>query len=165
MNILRDLRYGVRLLGRNRAFAVAAVAVVALGIGATTAVFSVVRGVLLTPLPYRHPNRLVLVRADLPGYRHQALLNPEELFALRDRTDLFESVGVINLSEGNFTNADVMAAATAASVSDNFFDTLGVPMLLGRSVGAGDIGTTWVTGVDISYDAWQRHFHGDSNIV
>src|SRR5262245_18178534 len=103
MNLLRDLRYGFRILRRHRRFAVAAVAVVALGIGATTAVFSVVHGVLLTPHPYREPGRIVLFRADLPGYAHQAALNGEELFALRDRVDLFESVAVINESEGNFT--------------------------------------------------------------
>src|SRR5262245_29505091 len=150
MHVLRDLRYGLRVLTRNPSFSVAAIAVVALGIGATTAVFSVVRGVLLTPLPYRDPDRLVLFRADLPGYERQAGLAPEELFALRDRRDLFESFAVLNVSEGNFTDPDVMAAAAAASVSDNFFDTLGVPLLLGRTVAAGDVGVTWVNGIDIS---------------
>jgi putative ABC transport system permease protein len=165
MPFLRDLRYGFRGLGRNRAFAVAAIGVVARGIGATTAVFSVVQGVVLRPLPYRDPQRIVLFRADLPGYPHQPLLNPEELLALRDQSDLFESVGVINVSEGNFTSPDVMAAATAVSVSDNFFETLGVAPLLGRSVSARDLGTQWVTGIDISWEAWQKHFHGDPGIV
>jgi len=165
MNLLRDIRYGLRILGRNRGFAVAAVGVLALGIGATTAVFTVVRGVLLTPLPYRDPQRIVLFRAELPGYHNQALLNPEELFALRDRSDLFDTVAVINASEGNFTNQDVMAEATAASISDNFFEALGVPLLLGRPVSARDIGESWVNGIDISYEAWQRHFHGDPQIV
>jgi predicted permease len=165
MNVLGDLRYAFRLLGRNRGFAVAAVSVIALAIGATTAVFSVVRGVVLTPLAYHDPQRVVLFRAGLAGYPHQALLNPIELLAIRDRSDLFESVGVINLSEGNFTAPAVMAAATAASISDNFFDTLGVPLLLGRSVAARDVGTTWVNGVDIGYEAWQRHFGGDPQIV
>src|SRR4030095_15407206 len=165
MNVLGDLRYAFRLLGRNRGFAVAAVSVIALAIGATTAVFSVVRGVVLTPLAYHDPQRVVLFRAGLAGYPHQALLNPIELLAIRDRSDLFESVGVINLSEGNFTAPAVMAAATAASISDNFFDTLGVPLLLGRSVAACDVGTTWVNGVDIGYEAWQRHFGGDPQIV
>src|SRR5262249_24707773 len=165
MNVFRDLRHGVRILGRHRRFALAAVSVVALGIGATTAVFSVVRGVLLTPLPYRDPGRIVLFRADLPGYARQAALIAEELFALRDQTDLFGSVSVIIAPEGNFMAADVMAAANAVSINDNFFETLGVPLLLGRSVNRSDVGTEWVTGVDISYEAWQRHFHGDRDIV
>src|SRR5512132_2262869 len=123
MNFLRELRYGVRILTRNPTFGIAAVTVVALGIGATTAVFTVVRGVLLQPLPYREPNRLVLFRADLPGYLRQPLLTSDELFALRDRSDLFEAVAVVNESEGNLTTPDDMKAATAASVGDNFFET------------------------------------------
>ena len=90
MLFLRNLRLGTRLLRRNPSFAVSAIAVMALGIGATTAVFSVVKGVLLTPLPFREPDRVVLFRADAPGYTHQAALNREEFFAVRDRSDLFE---------------------------------------------------------------------------
>ena len=90
------------------------------GIGASTAVFSVVKGVLLTPLPFREPDRVVLFRADVPGYVHQAALNREEFYALRDRSELFESVGVINESPGSLTSPDHMEAVTAASASDNF---------------------------------------------
>src|ERR671914_325753 len=108
MRFIRDLRLGARILRRHPSFALSAVSVMALGIGATTAVFSVVRGVLLMPLPYREPNRVVLFRADAPGYVHQAALNREELFALRDRADLFESVAVINESEGNLTSPEHM---------------------------------------------------------
>jgi len=76
----------------------------AIGTGATTAVFSVVKGILLTPLPYREPNRIVLFRADLRGYPQQPLLTGEEKEALRDRTDLFESVASVYQSEGNLTS-------------------------------------------------------------
>jgi putative ABC transport system permease protein len=137
----------------------------ALGIGATTAVFSIVRGVLLTPLPYREPNRLVLFRADLPGYHHEAALTGTELFALRDRSDLFESVAVINESEGNLTSPEDMEAVTAASISDNFFQTLGVSLILGRSITHQDFGKGFVNGVDISYELWERRFQRDPNIV
>src|SRR3989442_14508364 len=106
MNLLRDLRFGLRMLTRAPSYAIAALAVVSLGIGATTAVFSVVRGVLLQPLPYREPDRLVLFRADGPGFAREALVTGEELAAIRDRTDLFESVAVINQSEGNLTSPD-----------------------------------------------------------
>jgi predicted permease len=165
MILLRDLRYGVRILARNPPFAVAAVTLIALGIAATTAVFSVIRGVLLTPLPYGDPHRIVLFRADLPGFANQAALNREELFALRDRPDLFESVAVINESEGNLTEPDRMAAVTAVSASDNFLDTLGVAPLLGRPVTNRDIGERWVNAVVISDEAWHRHFNGDPQIV
>src|SRR5256885_9272364 len=86
MNLLRDLRFGVRILARNRGFAAAAVAVMALGIGASTAVFTVVRAVLIQPLPYREPDRLVLFRADAPGYApaHPGITG-EEFHTLRER--------------------------------------------------------------------------------
>lgn len=153
------------MLSRNRSFTAAALVVLALGVGTSTAVFSAVSGVLLTPLAYRQPDRIVLARADLPGYRHQAALTAEELLALRQRTDVFESVAVINQSEGNLTARDHMAAVTAASISDNFFETLGVAPLIGRSVSRTDIGAQWVSGVDIGYEVWQRQFKGDPGII
>src|SRR5216110_2948893 len=108
MNVLRDVRYGLRILARNPSYAAAALAVMALGIGASTSVFTVVRGVLLQPLPYREPDRLVLFRADLPGYVHQPVLTDEEALALRDRSDLFQSVATLYESEGNLTAPDDM---------------------------------------------------------
>ena len=165
MNLLRDLRYGLRILTRNPTFAVAAITVVALGIGATTAVFSVVRGVLLQPLPYPEPNRLVLFRAEGPGIARQALVTGFELAAIKARTDLFESIGVINESGGNLTAPEPMEAVTAASPSDNFLEILGQKPFLGRIVSRQDVGPQWVTAVDISYELWQRRWHSDPDIV
>jgi putative ABC transport system permease protein len=165
MNLLRDLRYGLRILTRNPTFGVTAITVVALGIGATTAVFSVVRGVLLKPLPYSEPNRLVLFRSEGPGVARQALVTGFELAAIKARTDLFESIGVINESGGNLTAPDPMEAVTAASPSDNFLEMLGLNPFLGRMVSRRDIGPQWVTAVDISYELWQRRWHGDPDIL
>lgn len=167
MILLRDLRYGVRLLARNPGFALAALAVLALGVGASTAVFSVVRAVLLAPLPYRDASRLVLFRADAPGVEHEPLLTPQEYAALRDRSDLFESTAPFTTSPANFTDPDVMAPASAASISDKFFPTLGTGLLLGRSVNKHDFRASDgnVRAVDLGYDAWQRYFHGDPHII
>ncbi|HEY2905265.1 MAG TPA: ABC transporter permease [Vicinamibacterales bacterium] len=165
MTFLRDFRFGLRILTRNPSYSVAALAVMALGIGATTAVFSVVRAVLLTPLPYREPNRLVLFRADGPGFSRQALLTSAERAELRGRTELFESVAVINDSEGNLTSPDDMEAVSGASASENFLGTLGVKPLIGRAVSRVDFGEKWVSGIDISYEMWQRHWHGDPGIL
>jgi predicted permease len=165
MNLLRDVQYACRGLRRNPTFAAAALTVVALGIGATTAVFTVVRAVLLQPLPYREPERLVLVRADGQGILHQALVTGEELASIRTRPDLFESIAVINASPGNVTAPGEMEAVEAASPSDNFLETLGMRPVLGRMVSRQDIGPRWVTAVDISYELWQRRWHGDPNIV
>jgi putative ABC transport system permease protein len=165
MNLLRDVRYGLRILTRYPSYAVAALGVVALGIGASAAVFTVVRGVLLTPLPYPKPNRLVLFRADLAGYARQPLLTTDELFALRERTDLFEAVSVVNLSEGNLTSPDDMEAVPAVSIADNFLETLGVRLLHGRTVLHRDISNGRVNAVNISYELWQRRWHGEPGIV
>jgi putative ABC transport system permease protein len=165
MLFLRSLRHGVRIVRRHPSFAASAIAVMALGIGATTAVFSVVRGVLLTPLPYREPNRVVLFRADAPGWDHQAALNREELYALRDRSDLFESVAVLNESDGNLTAPpDQMEAIRAVSATDNFLETLGVSPILGRTVTRTDV-KTFVNAVTISYDLWERRFQRDPDII
>jgi hypothetical protein len=134
VHLIRDLRFGVRLFTRHTTFAAAAVTVVALGIGATTTVFSIVRAVLLQPLPYREPQRLVLFRTDGPGIVRQALITGYEVAAIRTRPDLFESIAVINESPGNITGPGDMEAVTAASPSDNFLDTLGMHPALGRMV-------------------------------
>jgi putative ABC transport system permease protein len=165
MNAIRDLRHGLRLLAKNPTFALAAVTVVALGIGSTTAVFSVVRAVLLQRLPYRDADRLVLFRADGPGVVRQALLTGHELAAVRSRPDIFEAVAVINESPASLTTPGEMEAITAASPSDNFLDTLGISPYLGRMVSHADIGQSSVTSVDITYELWQRHWHGSADII
>ena len=135
----------------------------ALGVGATTAVFSVLRGVLIAPLPYREPSRLVLFRADVPGVPRTPTLTSLEFAALRARTDLFESVAAVVPAQGSLTVADDMTAVNAAAVSESFLDTLGVTPALGRALRRGDVGSQ--RAVDISYEAWQRHFRGDPAIV
>jgi putative ABC transport system permease protein len=165
VTFFRDLRFGVRALRRNPTFAAAALGLMAIGTGATTAVFSVVKGILLTPLPYREPNRIVLFRADLRGYPQQPLLTGEEKEALRDRTDLFESVASVYQSEGNLTSGDEIRAVRAAAVSENFLETLGVTPAVGRSVSHPDNGTLLLNTVDISDDVWRRDFSGDPDIV
>jgi putative ABC transport system permease protein len=162
--MLRDLRFGVRVLLRHPLFAAAALTVMALGVGATTAVFTVVRGVLLRPLPYQQPDRLVLFRADLPGYVRYPLLTPGEWFMLRDRADLFESISVISESQANLTSPDEMEAVPAAVVGDRFFETLGVRPALGRFVTRQDL-SRGARAVTISDDLWRRHFHADPAIV
>jgi putative ABC transport system permease protein len=162
MRLLHDFRFGLRLLRRQPTFAFAAVAVMVLGVGATTAVFSVLRGVLITPLPYRDPAQLMLVRAQLPGMAPAPMLTSLELAALRAQTDLFESVAAAVTSDGDLTAPDHMAPMNAAAISENFLDTLGVALPLGRAVRRGDAARP---PLNISYEVWQRYFQGDSAIV
>lgn len=161
MSLVRDLRIALRILRRQPSYAWSAIAVMALGVAAVSAVLSVLQGVLLTPLPYREPGRVVLLRADAPGFSRQALLTPAEFAALRDRIDLFASVAAIVGTSANLTTPGDMAPLTAAAMSDNFLDTLGVAPVLGRSVAAGDGSRA----VNISHGLWQRRFQGDPGIL
>lgn len=162
MNLLRDFRYGLRILIRNPTFGAAAIAVVALGIGATTAVFSVVRGVLLQPLPYREPQRLVVFRADAPGFTRYPGITGDEFAAFRGRPDIFEDVAAINGVNANLTDSDEMERVAGGSATDNFLPLLGVPPLAGRALSARlDFGERYVRSIVISYELWQRRWQGD----
>jgi predicted permease len=166
MSASRDLRFAFRLLARNPAFAVAALTVMALGIGATTAVFTVVQGVLLRPLSYARADRLVVVRADSSRGMQQTLLTPREYFVLRARTDIFQDLASYTGVDGNVTGVDDMEVLSAASITENFFDVLGVRPFAGRALTIkDDFGPRFVSGVMISYELWQRRWRGDHGIV
>jgi putative ABC transport system permease protein len=166
VNLARDLRFAIRLLVRNRGFAIAALTVVALGIGATTAVFTVVRAVLLRPLPYANPDTLVAVRVDSSRGVQQTQLNGLEWRAVANRTDLFDGVATYAGVDGNVTGVDDMELLSAASVTENFFDILGVRPIIGRTL---NLKQDWserrISGVMISYELWQRRWRGDRGIV
>src|SRR5256885_2496479 len=136
MNLLRDVRYGLRILARHPTYAAAALAVIALGIGASTAVYTVVRAVLIQPLPYREPGRLVLFRADAPGFAHRPGITGDEFHALRERTDLFEDVAAISGVNANLTDGDEMERVAGGSATDNFLSLLGVAPAAGRQLSA-----------------------------
>jgi putative ABC transport system permease protein len=166
MNVLRDVRYGLRILARNPSYAAAALAVMALGIGASTAVFTVVRAVLLQPLPYREPDRLVLFRADAPGFEPYPGITGNEFHALQERTDLFEDVAAINGVNANLTDGDAMERVAGGSATDNFLPLLGVAPAACRPLSTRlDFGTDYVRSVVISYDLWQRRWQRDPSIV
>src|SRR5207244_6197962 len=98
VTLRRDLRYGGRILVLYPSYALPAVAVVALGIGASSAVFAAVRGVLIRPLPYRDVDRLVTFRADAAGFNHAPALTAEEFAAIRGLADIFEDAATANSS-------------------------------------------------------------------
>ena len=166
MNLLGDVRFALRVLARNPSYAAAALAVVALGIGMTTAVFSVVRAVLLQPLPYHDVDRLVTFRADAPTVAHAPALTAEEYIALGERTDLFEGIGTLNESRISITGVDDMENVPAASISDNLLDLFGTAPAIGRQVNRrDDIGNPYMRAVNVSYELWQRRWHGDPSLV
>src|ERR1700686_4403761 len=92
-SLFQDLRFGIRVLLRNRSFTVTAIVALALGIGATSAIFSVIYGVLLKPLPYRDPERLVRVYEDNPTERFQAFpLSPADFLDYRKQNRVFQDI-------------------------------------------------------------------------
>ena len=162
----RDLRFAARSLARSPAFTAIAVLTLALGIGANTAIFSVVNAVLLRPLAYREPGRLISIRSALDARAAQGLPSsaPEyrdyrrEVPALQD----IAAVWPINI---NLTGHGEPERIQAAVVSTNYFSVLGVAPVLGRMFGAEDDGGRIGYVTLISYDLWQRRFGGRRDVI
>ena len=159
----RDLRFALRGLGRSPAFTAIAVLTLALGIGANTAIFSVVNAVLLRPLAYTQPDQLVSLRARLHRPRPQATCRcpqPEYQDLLREVPALRDLAAVwpINI---NLTGSGEPERIQAAVVSSNYFSLLGVAPALGRDFTKADDGGRIGYVALISYDLWQRRFGGD----
>ena len=167
--LLHDLRYGLRILARNPLFAVAAIICLALGIGATTAIFSVVNAVLLRPLPYVQPQRLVKVYSEFGNFPggglHRFWVSAPEYLDLKRDTKSWESLdGWVN-GGANLAGNTQPVRATASFVTGGLLQSLGVSPMIGRTITPADDDPKATTVVDISYGLWQRVFGGDRNIV
>src|SRR3954465_11673704 len=165
--LLNDLRFGARTLAKNRGFALLAIATLALGIGANTAIFSVIYGVLLKPLPYADSDRLVLVRQSAPAIgRADTSVSIKEFFPSRDRlTQDFD--GLVEFHQMNF---DLLKRGepdrvNTGVVSPRFFDVLGITPIPGRSFVADDDKPGAPAVLVLSYTYWQRKFGGDPRVV
>jgi len=162
----QDIRYGLRVLARNPGFSLAAILTLALGIGANTAIFSLVYGVLLRPLPYMHGEQLVVLHQDAPGAN--VLDYP---FSVKEIDDYREQNHTLQgMAEHHTMNFLLIGKETAervetAVVSANFFEVLGVKPLLGRTFVAGDEGHGAPAVLILSYKYWQTHQGGDPQIV
>ncbi len=169
VSILQDLKYGLRALAKSPAFAIAAVLTLALGIGANTAIFSIVNAVLLRPLPYPQPDRLVRIYSAFPERDvWRGTISPDDLRDWRDQSSSFEQISAfpsLSLSGFVLTGGDRPEALQAHFVEEMFFETLGTPPMLGRTLQVDD----HVEGDDavavLSYRAWQGRFHGDPNAI
>src|SRR6185503_18072096 len=136
---MNDVRFAWRGLRRSPGFTAVAIITLALGIGANTAIFSVVRAMLLAPLPFRDLSRLVFVWADMTtsGYPRAPLSGPE-LQDLRDRATLFTGFGSIWATTAAFTGDGDPEQLRVALVTTNFFDVLGATAALGRTFTSDD---------------------------
>src|SRR5215469_14119377 len=132
-----DLRFALRLLRKSPGFSAIAILTLALGIGANTALFSVVKGVLLNPLPYPHSNQLVAIYASTPGVDRGPVVYPNFLDWQRDART-FSSMAIYRNQDFNLTGSAEAERLSGYMISAGFFSTLGVPPVLGRTFRSSD---------------------------
>jgi predicted permease len=169
MALAQNVRYALRLLAKNPGFTAAAVACLALGIGATTAIFSVVNAVLLRPLPYSQSGRLVRVFTEFPTFPNGGLrhfwVSPPEFFDLRRDTTSWESLeGWVNQGV-NLAGAGEPVRAQAAFLTGGMLPMLGVAPMFGRLLAPRDDVPNSPRTAVISYGLWQRAFGGDRGVL
>ena len=161
-----DLRYALRSLSRARGFTIAVVLTLALGIGANTAIFSVVRGVLLKPLPHKEGDRLVYLRQSIkgPGGENIRFSVPEIL----DFREGAKSLGAIAEYSGIVYTLNGERDAVRINVglvTGNYFKVMGLSAILGRTLNDQDDGTSVPPVMVLTHDYWRKRFNGDSSII
>jgi len=163
---LRDLRFAIRSLRKSPGFTAVTVATLALGIGANTAIFTIVHAVMLAPLPFHDPDRVVVVwetNVQRPGRSN--VIGPANFLRWRGRATAFQSMSAFYDFRTSLTGSGEPEELVAQAVTPDFFATLGVTPLLGR-VFAPDEGPDGRDSVAIlSHALWQRRFGGDRTIV
>jgi putative ABC transport system permease protein len=162
--LLQDARHALRLLRRRPGFAAVVVVTLALAIGANSAMFSVIRAVLLEPLPYRAPDRLVMVWEPRPE-SEVTHLSEREILEYREATTSFDQVAGYTLRQATLTEGSEPARVPSAYLTGNAFATLGVPALLGRAITPDDDAPGAAGVVVLSYRLWQRQFGGSPDLV
>ena len=160
----RDFRFALRMLRKSPGFTTVAIATLALGIGANTALFSVVNGVLLNPLPYPHPEQLVTIHESKPNFRTGSISYPNFLDWQKDNHTL-SAMAVSRPSSFNLTGAGPAEQLTAQFVTSDFFSILGVKPLLGRTFVRADDQRGSAPVALISEGLWKRKFAGAANAV
>jgi len=163
-SILYDLRYALHQLRQSPGFAITAILTLALGIGVSAAMFSVIDAVILRPLPYKNADRVVLVQARAANYEH-----PESWPEYQDMRRLNRTFSVLAgvRDDGGVTLSQGNQAIYLHSVrgTDNFFDLYGVKPLLGRTYLPGEDQNGRNDVVVLSYEVWQQSFGGEKNVV
>ena len=165
LTLWQDLRFGLRMLRKSPGFTAVAVLTIALSIGATTAIFSVVDATLLHPLPYPQPEQLVRVEDDLPGVGAQDVgMSVPEWHDLQ-RSGIFENVSLTFSGSVNLTGASQPTRARFSVVGPNYFALLGVKPQLGATFNPEDQTPGFTLEVVISDGLWKRGFGSDPHIL
>jgi putative ABC transport system permease protein len=165
MNTLfQDLQYGLRMLAKHKSVTAVALLTLALGIGANTAIFSVVNAVLLNPLPYRNPDRLVALWENVPEHgRWRA--SPANFFDWKKQNTVFEDVAAFGQGSSALTGDGEPEQLTGGRVSAGYFGVVGVEPIVGRSFAPEEYEPDKGQVIILGYSLWQRRFGGDRNII
>lgn len=165
-DLLSDVRYALRALRKSPGFTIVAVLTLALGIGANSAIFSVLNGVVLQPLPYREPGELVRVASKFPALGFEKFwISPPEYLELQERSRMLASLGGYRTGQVSIGGTATPERVTSAIATHELFTTLGVPARLGRAFNAEEDQPNAESVATLSYELWQRAFGGDPAIV
>ncbi|MGA8151830.1 MAG: ABC transporter permease [Terriglobales bacterium] len=164
--LLQDIRFGIRMLRKHAGFTAIIVLTLALGIGANTALFSVVDAVLLRPLPYSQPGQLVAVKEDLPGVNLiDAGMSQPELEDFQKRSGVFQQMSVVWPFNANITGREKPERLEANGISPNYFTLLHAKPALGRVFNDGDYREGFSEGAVISDSLWRTMFGADPKVL
>ncbi|HEY6927697.1 MAG TPA: ABC transporter permease, partial [Steroidobacteraceae bacterium] len=162
--LVQDLKYGARMLAKNPGFTLVAMLALALGIGANTAIFSVVNAVLLRPLPYQDPDRLAFISEHTEQVPNMSVSYLNFLDWQR-QNQVFDQIAAFQGQNFNLTGVDRPERLSGWSVSANFLATLGVKPFLGRDFLPQEDQQGGHPVVVVTYGLWQRRFGGDPGLV
>jgi predicted permease len=162
--LLKDLRYSFRIFRQSPAFVAAAVAALALGIGANTAIFSVVNAVMLKPVAFPDPDRIVMFQTTSPQGAGSGA-SPAKFQHYREQSSIVQDVSAFRTNVLNYTGGSFPEQLRSAQVSADFFRLLGVPILRGRTFTAEEDVPKGPRVVVLSGQLWQRRFQSDPDIV
>ncbi|HEX6217051.1 MAG TPA: ABC transporter permease, partial [Vicinamibacterales bacterium] len=162
-SLLRDLRHAFARLIRDRGFAAITIVTLALGIGANTAVFSLVKAALLSPLPYGDAERLTVIWGpDRPEATHLSL---QEVFNYPRETQSFADIAGYQEFDASFTGGQEPELVRAGSATPNLFEVTRTPAAIGRTFNAADTAGGSSDVIVIAHGLWQRRFGGDLNVI
>jgi putative ABC transport system permease protein len=165
-DFLQDFRYAARTLRKSPAFTAVGVLTLALGIGANSAIFSVVDAILLRPLPYPQPDRLVRIwESSLKYDSSRNVVNPFNFLDWRDRSQSFESMAAISDAVTNLSSHGQPIAVRGMQVSPEFFSILRVAPFLGRAFSHADGIPGQDRSIVLSYELWRRQFGGNRSLI
>jgi putative ABC transport system permease protein len=165
-SLWQDVRCGARMLRKNAGFAMVAVLTLALGIGANTAIFSVIHAVLLNPLPYDDPERIVLLLESNPGRGFpQFSVSPPNYTDWKKDSTSFEHMASIDRGDFNYTGGPEPERLSGARVASSFFAVMGATPAMGRTFLPDDDVVGKASVVVLSYGLWARHFGSDPQIL